>query len=191
MHTIRNVYDVKSGELRSNCQTQNSCTKKISSHKNTLVFMRESETTKKDSFLHFSKAYDPGCILDIRIAPRLDVFFGSRNLSFSSFKEFDIKYFDFLGGVGIDSREQIPKIEQPFIEACIYLLSSDTYNSRPIVLFFDDNNTLSRCSTYLSNSLFSDSLPDKSLNIAEFKSGLLKIRTLESKKNHRSPSGDT
>jgi hypothetical protein len=145
---------------------------------NTLVFMRESEVNKRNSFLHFSSSYDPGCILDLRVAPRLDVFYGSRQLSFRLFQKLNIEYFDFFGRVGVVSRENISDIEFSFIEACIYLLSTYHYSSRPIVLFFDNDEVLSACSRYLQNSFYLKLLPAKTLNMAEFKSGLLRVNTL-------------
>ena len=173
-----NLYDVKSGKHCSSYEPENMHTQSKSFNGNTLIFMKESEVTKTNSFLQFSKAYDPGCILDLRIAPRLDVFYGSRKLSFSSFQELNIEYFDFFGRVGIDSKDKIPEIEFHFIEACIYLLSSDRYKLRPIVLFFDSDEILCECSKHLNNSFFLNLFPTKVLNIAEFRSGLLKVRTL-------------
>lgn len=173
-----NLYGFKSGAFRSSYEPTNMNTQNKGFSGNTLVFMKESEVGKKNSFLQFSSAYDPGCILDLRVAPRLDVFYGSRQLSFSSFQKFNIEYFDFFGRVGIDSREDISGIEFSFIEACIYLLSSDRYSSRPIVLFFDNDEILVECSRYLRNSFYLNLLPAKILNMAEFRSGLLKVNTL-------------
>lgn len=178
MEVTPNLYDVKSGKLCSSYERSSMNTQSIGLGRNTLIFMRESETTKKDAFLQFSRSYSPGCILDLRIAPRLDVFYGSRKLSFDSFKEFDIDYFDFFGRIGVESNGQIPSVEFNFVEACIYFLSSDRYQSRPIVLFFDNDETLYELSKCLSNSFYLDLLPIKTLNIAEYKSGLLKIKTL-------------
>lgn len=172
------LFDLNSRKLCQNYELANMHTQSKSFNGNTLIFMRESETSKKNSFLQFSRAYDPGCILDLRIAPRLDVFYGSRKISFSTFKELNIEYFDFFGRIGVNSKNQLPKIELYFVEACIYLLSSERYKSRPVVLFFDDDEIMQECFKHLSSSFYLHLLPTKLLNIAEFKSGLLKVITL-------------
>ncbi|NVZ52230.1 hypothetical protein HX792_17935 [Pseudomonas sp. B6002] len=175
-----NLYGIKSGVCYSSYEPMNMNTHSKGFVGNTLVFMKESEVVKKNSFLQFSSAYDPGCILDLRVAPRLDVFYGSRQLSFSFFQKLDIEYFDFFGRMGIGSREEVSEIQFSFVEACIYLLSSERYSSRPIVLFFDNDQVLLECSTYLRDSFYLKLLPTDILNMAEFRSGLLRINTISS-----------
>lgn len=145
---------------------------------NTLIFMKESETSKRNSFLQFTKSYDPGCILDLRIAPRLDVFYGSRKASFDTFDDFNIEYFDFFGRVGINSKEQLSEVELFFVEACIYLLNSERYRLRPVVFFFDDDEIMQTCLNHLRSSFYLNLLPTRILNIAEFRSGLLNVTSI-------------
>ncbi|MDU9413202.1 hypothetical protein [Pseudomonas sp. zfem005] len=172
------LYDVNSREYCQAYEFTNVHATKNGLGVNALVFMMESETSKKDSFLQFSKIYNPGCILDLRMAPRLDVFYGSRKLSFISFEELNIEYFDFFGRIGVNSQEQLSRMEFYFVEACVYLLSSKRYHSRPVVLFFDDDEVMQECYGYLNNSFNLHLLPVSVLSVAEFKSGLLNVKTL-------------
>lgn len=172
------LFDLNSGKFCQSYELANMHTQSKSFNGNTLIFMSENETSKKNAFLQFSRNYNPGCILDLRVTPRLDVFYGSRKISFSTFNELNIEYFDFFGRVGISSKNQLSEIEFYFVEACIYFLSSERYNSRPVVLFFDDDEVMSECFKYLSSSFYLHLLPTRTLNIAEFKSGLLKVTTL-------------
>lgn len=178
MSTPSNLYDVKSGKALSRRDVDSVDFGVKESAARTLVFMREEETAKRNSFLQFSLDYSPGCILDFRLAPRLDVFYGSRKLSFSAFEEFDIEYFDFFGRIGVDSRDRISEMELYFVEACVYLLSSERYRSRPVVLFFDSDEIMEDCLGYLRHSFYFHLIPARVLNVAEFKSGLLDVKTL-------------
>lgn len=181
MHKFSNpkkLLNVNSGNICHIYEFANMHTQRNSFNGNTLIFMRESEISKRNSFLQFSEAYDPGCIFDLRMVPRLDVFYGSRKISFSTFKELNIEYFDFFGRIGISSKNQLPQIELYFVESFIYLLSSERYKSRPIIIFFDDDEIMQECVKHLGESLYLHLLPTRLLNMAEYKSGLLKVITL-------------
>ncbi|MFK5666899.1 hypothetical protein ACI2OW_13485 [Pseudomonas shirazica] len=176
------VYEFKTGKVFNSHDYPNTHAEQLDSHGAvTLIFMRESETCKRNAFFNFSKTYNPGCILDLRIAPRLDVFHGSRKLSFDLFSDFGIEYYDFFGRIGVNSKNDTSEIELRFAEACIYLLSSNKFNSRPIVLFFDNEDIMNECCNHIHNLFNLHLLPAKKINMGEFKSGLLSCEPMKAR----------
>lgn len=176
--TSTKLYEFKTGKACSSHELLKLKANSTAHEGITVILMRELETSKKNSFVDFSKKYNPGCILDLRIASRLDVFHGSRKLSFELFDRLDIEYFDFFGRIGVNSKDQASEIELNFAEAFIYLVSADRYKSRPIVLFFDNEEILHQCSKHMENLFHLHLLPTKHLNMGELKSGLLNISSL-------------
>jgi hypothetical protein len=147
----------------------------ISSTKTTdpvIVFMRESELQKKGAFTEFAKRYNPQCVLDMRTAPRLDLFAGSRLLAFKLFKEMHMEYFDFFGRVGIYSKENIVNLNAHLTEALIAFHPKVKYSNRPLVLFFDNDELLKNCKNEIPN-IFLKHFDSSTINIAEYKSGFL------------------
>ncbi len=143
-----------------------------------IVLMRESELQKKGAFAEFAKKYRPLCMLDMRTAPRLDLFAGSRLLAFKLFDEMKMSYFDFFGRAGIYSKENIDNLSSHLAEALnSFDQDSDTKN-RPLVLFFDNDELLKQCKTEIDGALIK-CLKSSILNIAEYRSGFLSFQRSE------------
>lgn len=147
----------------------------ISSTKTTepvIVFMRESELQKKGAFAEFARRYHPQCVLDMRTAPRLDLFAGSRLLAFKLFEEMQMEYFDFFGRAGIYAKENIVDLNAHLSNALIAFHAKIKHNNRPLVLFFDSDDLLKICRNDVPN-IFLKHLNLKTVNIAEYRSGFL------------------
>lgn len=140
-----------------------------------IVFMRESELQKKGAFAEFAKKYSPRCVVDMRTAPRLDLFAGTRLLAFKLFNEMQMDYFDFFGRAGIYSKENIENLSIHLAEALKSFEMRPDSSHRPLVLFFDNDELLKRCKLEIDGALVK-CFRSSSINIAEYKSGFLSFQ---------------
>jgi len=140
---------------------------------NFVVFMRDVELSKKGAFQEFAKRYNPKCIIDIRIAPRLDAFANSRTQAFKLFEDLHVEYLDFLGRAGINSSNDIRNIETPLLESICELLLDHRSPPRPVVLFFDSDNLMTECKRMLPHAGSCSANQLKDLKIADYRFGLL------------------
>ena len=159
-HTLRKDVTMRETELAN-------------ANRNVLVFMRDMDLSQRDTFLNFAKKYNPKCILDFRIAPRLDSFANSRLLAFKLFKDLKVEYYDFLGRSGISSKEELTQVEHTLASSIAELWLDQASSTRPIVLFFDNEEILHTCQRLLPEL---KKHTFENLKIANFRSGLLSFK---------------
>lgn len=137
-----------------------------------IVLMRASDLENRGAFSAFAKKYNPRCILDMRIAPRLDFFASTRVMAFKLFEDMHMDYFDFFGRIGVESKKNIVNFKDSVLEIIIMLReSTEEYDNRPFVLFFDSEELFIDCRKQLTSTLALQK--NTSTVLAQYKSGLL------------------
>ena len=141
-----------------------------------VVLVRESEMSAGGaSFVRFAKVFRPECVLDLRIAPRLDFIGGSRAHAFRLFRELDIEYVDVLGRLGIASKDDFSSIDEGKSTGLARWIESQFSGERPLVCVFDDSEVLSKCRSTFSTAISSFIFGRPNTSIAQYKAGLLAL----------------
>lgn len=124
-----------------------------SSQASTLIFLAWGETTF-DDILDVFELSRPKMILDMRVAPRFDLGLLNRKQFFSLLKEYDCRYVDLLGRIGVSSLNDAlanPKL----IAAHAGQFTSELRpaNSGPLVFLHDDEAVDDEYLTLLARAL--------------------------------------
>lgn len=141
---------------------------------NTVIFMKDTDILNKKTFSTFAKKFNPACLFDFRIAPRLDTFANTRLLAFRLFKDLEMEYFDFLGRAGVTALDEFKDMENPLAKSLDELWHSPNADTRPIIFFFDSESLLLECRRTMPrlNQHFGGKL-----KVADYRSGFLSFRS--------------